>query len=135
MYNYIVNIYLDIDGVLLTKYHEPVDGVKEFLERITSTHMCFWLTTHCKDGKADKALEVLGRVYGSDVLDLARKVQPTVWQTFKTEAIDFSEDFRWLDDYVMFYEEHVLKEENVLDKLILIDLQKNPNILKQLRMF
>jgi len=53
-------------------------------------------------------------------------------ETLKTEAIDFSKDFRWLDDYVMPAERNVLIKNNAQNKLILIDLKNNPEILKKL---
>lgn len=127
-----MNIYLDIDGVLVSKYHEPVAGVVEFLEKITKEHNCFWLTTHCHDGNTSRAVSVLEKVYRESILEVANKIKPTVWQTYKTEAIDFTQDFRWLDDYVMLYEENVLKKENVLNKLILVNLSQNPNQIKNL---
>jgi len=129
-----MNIYLDIDGVLVSKYHEPVEGLKEFLERITGVHDCYWLTTHCRDGKNERAVEQLEAVYGAGILESANKIKPTAWQTFKTEAIDFSQDFRWLDDYVMLYEETILKKENAHSKLILINLQTNPKQLANLNL-
>lgn len=50
----------------------------------------------------------------------------------KTEAIDFSSDFLWLDDYAFDGEQAMLKEYGALDKLVLIDLAANPD---QLRYF
>ena len=52
-------------------------------------------------------------------------------ETLKTEAIDFSKDFRWLDDYVMPAERNVLIKNNALNKLILIDFKNNPEIFKK----
>ncbi len=119
-----MNIYLDIDGVLLTKNGRPAPGLKEFLEQIVGRHSCYWLTTHCRGG-ADRSLEIFENKVSSIVLELIKHIRPTNWKTLKTEAIDFSQDFRWFDDYVMKVELEVLKEKGVLDKLILVDLSKN----------
>lgn len=43
-----MNIYLDIDGVLITKNGQPAEYVEEFLEHIINKHNVFWLTTHCR---------------------------------------------------------------------------------------
>ena len=42
------NIYLDIDGVVITKDGKQANYLEEFLEHIVSTYDCYWLTTHCK---------------------------------------------------------------------------------------
>jgi len=55
------------------------------------------------------------------------KIQATNWDTWKTEAIDFSQDFRWLDDDVYPEELNELSKHNCQNKLISIDLQRNPN--------
>ena len=50
-----------------------------------------------------------------------KKIQPTKWNTWKTEAIDFNKDFRWLDDLIFPEENRILKENNADNKLILIE--------------
>ena len=46
-----MNIYLDIDGVLLTKKGEPVFYIEKFLKIITDNCVVHWLTTHCRGGE------------------------------------------------------------------------------------
>ncbi|MBU0458469.1 hypothetical protein KKF03_03390, partial [Patescibacteria group bacterium] len=58
--------------------------------------------------------------------------KPTTWNTWKTEAIDFSQDFLWFDDYIFAEEKEVLKENNALDKWIEVDLAKDPDILENI---
>ena len=50
-----MNIYIDIDGVLLTKKQELPNDSLEFIDFITKNYDCFWLTTHCRTGE-NKAL-------------------------------------------------------------------------------
>ena len=50
----------------------------------------------------------------------------------KTEGIDFSEPFLWLDDDLCPEEEAALKENQALDNFIMVDLYKNPNQLKDI---
>ena len=48
----------------------------------------------------------------------------------KTDGINFSEKFIWLDDDLWEDELTVLEQHNAIDNFILIDLKKNPNQLK-----
>lgn len=125
-----MNIYIDIDGVLL---HDSLrnngklaEGAKELLEFLTSNHTCYWLTTHCRGGE-NRAVQRLRHLLPVELLE---KIQPTDWGSWKTEAIDFSQDFRWLDDDVYDHEHKTLDANGCREKLILIDLQSNPNQLK-----
>lgn len=43
-----MNIYLDIDGVILANDKQPALHAKEFLKYITDNYPTYWLTTHCK---------------------------------------------------------------------------------------
>lgn len=125
-----MNIYLDIDGVLLKKDGEPSDGVLEFLKYVTDNHSVYWLTTHCRGGE-NNAVEYLLRALPAESREYLDKIIPTDWQTLKTEAIDFSQDFRWFDDYSMQAELNVLAENNAKDKLVLVDLKSAPDKLNQ----
>src|SRR5688500_1161256 len=115
-------LYLDIDGVLLTvKQTKSADHSKEFIEYVVGNFECYWLTTHCK-GDANNALQYLSRYFDGQTIQILKQVLPTNWETLKTEAIDFSHDFLWLEDYPFNSEKEVLKANNKLDSLILIDL-------------
>jgi hypothetical protein len=50
-----------------------------------------------------------------EVLD---KIKPTDWGSWKTDAIDFTQDFRWIDDDVYEPERKALSDHNASDKLI-----------------
>lgn len=58
-----------------------------------------------------------------------------MWGALKTDAIDFSSEFIWLDDYIMNAELAVLKENGCADSVYRIDLERENlyNILKQIR--
>jgi len=47
--------------------------------------------------------------------------------TWKTEAINFNEDFRWLDDDVYQKEYDDLEKHDRRKNLILVNLEDNPN--------
>lgn len=129
-----MNIYLDIDGVLihdsLSQNGLPVNHALEFLKFATSKHTCFWLSTHCHDGENHAPEFILERLPESKIyLD---KIIPTDWGTWKTDAIDFNQDFRWIDDDVYEEELNVLSKHGCSEKLVVINLQENPNQLKEL---
>jgi len=115
-------LYLDIDGVLLTvKQTRPADHSTAFIEFITENFECYWLTTHCK-GDARNAIKYLTPYFDEQTLQLLRQVKPANWGTLKTEAIDFSHDFFWLEDYPFNAEKEVLIKNNRLGCLVVVDL-------------
>jgi hypothetical protein len=126
------NIYLDIDGVILTRQGKPALHAEEFIEYITTHFQVFWLTTHCK-GNPKTAVQYLSKHFGSQTLEHLSKIQPTVWKTLKTEAIDFKSDFFWLEDQPFSSEIKVLELHSALPNLITIDLTQHFNILQHLK--
>lgn len=122
----IKKLYLDIDGVLITSKNQSVpDGIEEFVRFITSNFDCYWLTTHCK-GNTDNCIRYLKPYFSGNVLELLAMIKPTDWNTLKTEAINLSEPFVWLDDYPMISEKKVLEAAGKSDCLISVNL-KNPD--------
>lgn len=125
-----MNIYLDIDGVLITKKGTEANHLAYFLEGATTWHTCYFLSTHCK-GDTTHAMDYLSQVVSNDALELLKRIEPTNWTTLKTEAIDFSTPFIWLDDYAFHAEREVLAEHDALRQLIMVDLEKEPDQLLQ----
>ncbi len=130
-----MNIYLDIDGVLLTDSlsdrGNPTPHSLELLNTITDHHTVYWLTTHCHGGE-NRAPELLYPKFPPEAKAYIDKILPTDWGTWKTDAIDFSEDFLWLDDDVYGTEYTALAKHNCSEKLIKINLQENPEQLKDI---
>ena len=124
-----MNIYLDIEGVLTDRQGRAANFVVDFLKYFTENHKVFWLTTHCRGGESNVLMHLQDRL-PAEALQYLEKIQPTNWQTLKTEAIDFTQDFRWFDDHAFSSEEKILKQNNAEDKLVLVDLNANPNQLK-----
>lgn len=115
-------IYIDIDGVLLTKRNpRPAEGAADFITFIIHHFECFWLTTHCK-GSSQTALNYLRPYFSQETIQLLHGCKPTNWDTLKTEAIDFEADFYWLEDSPMNAEIEKLKSNGKLDRLIMVDL-------------
>ena len=117
-----MNLYLDIDGVLLDYNTDAyAKGAIELIEYVTSEFDCYWLTTHCK-GDSMPAIEYLSGYFPPDVIEKLRKVKPTYWEDLKTEGIDFDRNFIWLDDYPFQAEQEVLKNFGVSESLYRVDL-------------
>ena len=126
-----MKLYLDIDGVLLTtKNTQPAEYASEFINYIVDHFDCYWLTTHCK-GDTHNTIEYLSRYFSSTLIEKMKNIKPSFWETLKTEAIDLSEEFIWLDDYPFIAEKEILKVHNCENKLIIVNLN-NPNELKRI---
>jgi len=124
-----MNIYLDIDGVLITKDGQPANYVGEFLEYMVSNHDVYWLTTHCQ-GDNRQVIRYLANKLPKECFQFLDKIQPTSWKTLKTEAIDYTKEFLWFDDYIMQSEINILEQNNVLRSFVQIDLKNEPDKLK-----
>jgi hypothetical protein len=123
-------LYLDIDGVLLTNKHtKPADDSSLFIEYIVDKFDCFWLTTHCK-GDAENAIKYLAGYFDEKILKVLTEIKATNWTTLKTEAIVFSHEFVWIEDYPFKSEKEVLLSYNRLGSLVLVDLN-NRNELRR----
>ena len=135
------NIYLDIDGTILLddleNFGRGALGLSWFLSYLGNLQAdgvlkVYWLTTHCRDGSDERVLSYLKpklEPHDYDMI-LRMNIQPTVWNKLKTEAIDFSMDFLWLDDDATLKEREVLRTHNAEHKLIEMDLQKDKYQLK-----
>lgn len=125
------NLYLDIDGVLLKKDGTPAEHLVSFLKYATENFNCFWLTTHCDGDTTAPFLYLVGKV-PQEAVPYLEKIKPAKWRLWKTEGIDFTQDFIWLDDTPFEGERKSLEERGVPEKLIVIDLKSNPDQLQDL---
>jgi len=122
-----VKIYLDIDGVLLTRDHKIPKYGEEFIQYLISHHECYWLTTHCRGG-VNGAIKYLSQFYSGTALAKLKQVKETDWMDLKTEAIDFSSKFIWLDDFPFESEKKVLNKYSRIDSLIVVDLKRESEL-------
>ncbi len=124
-----MNIYLDIDGTLIHEnFAEPkaAAGLKELLVALRP-HQTFWLTTHCRDGNSERPRAILKRFVGPELHADIDRIKPTVWDVMKTEGIDWSKDFIWLDNDISPYEWGQLEQGSEYQYAIEINLRANPN--------
>ena len=122
-------LYLDIDGTLLVR-GAPAQGLTEFLRFATENFDCYWLSTHCYGDTRTVFLYLVGRA-PEEALPYIEKFKATKWESWKTEAIDFSSLFVWLDDNLFEMEREALVEHNALGSFIPMDLAANPNQLSE----
>ena len=128
-----MNIYLDIDGVLLANESNAANYADEFLKAIIEKYpeSTYWLTTHNWKGE-NRAKEVLAPHLKPETVDLLDRVKPSEWKDLKTDAIDFDQDFLWFDDDLWPNELNVLERHEALQNFMMVDLQKDPDMLKKL---
>lgn len=108
-----------------------MDIGNEFIEFAVSNFSCYWLTTHCR-GDNHHAIDYLSNYYPPSVIALLKEVRSARWNSLKTEAIDFTQPFVWLDDYVFPSETDVLRRNKAEKSLILVNLGV-PNELRKNR--
>ena len=126
-----MNVYLDIDGVLLANENNAALYADELLQAVLKEYpdTTYWLTTH--DWKDENNIsETLAPYLKPETVKLLDKIKSTIWNELKTEGIDFSKKFLWLDDDLWAEELDILKKHNATDNFILIDLHKDPHQLK-----
>ena len=126
-----MNIYLDIDGVILANDKQSAKYAKEFLKFLTDNYNVYWLTTHCK-GDATYTLNLIKRFFDLETFGFLKKIKPTNWNISKTEAIDFNAPFLWFDDFIFDFEKEDLIKHDALKNWMEVDLSKNVNQLKDI---
>lgn len=125
-----MRLYLDIDGTLIRR-GVPAEGVSEFLAFATERFDCYWLSTHCRGDAKAVFLYLVGKL-PEEAMSYIGKIKATSWDAIKTEAIDFSGPFFWLDDNLFDAERRALEEHGALDRHIRVDLVADPRRLLHL---
>jgi hypothetical protein len=136
-------LYIDIDGVLLRRRHagmfdafELAPGCLEFLEWATARFRCRWLSARSRRGWPDgtrRAFRSAGATLTDPrwaVLDL---IEPALWTLSKTEAIDLTSDFWWIDDDPSEGDRNWLRAHNCEHRLVEVSADDNPDALRVAR--
>lgn len=116
-----IRLYLDIDGVLLTKKLQVPEGAQSLIAFAVKHFDCYWLTTHCRHG-ANKSIPYLAQFYPTSTIELLKQVKANDWMDLKTEGIRKGSDFIWLEDAPFEAERRVLEEWNKTESLWTVDL-------------
>ena len=125
------NVYIDIDGVILTKGVVPALHLDKFLKYVLDKYSVFWLTSRCH-GDSKYTLSYLSKFFPEETVNLFKQIKPTNFQVDKTEAIDFNKRFFWLDNEIFESEKTTLIKNGKYDSWIEVDLIKDPNHLMHL---
>lgn len=125
------NLYLDIDGVVLTRGGMASAHLDNFLKYVLVNYNVYWLSTRCK-GNSKYTVTYLSKFVDESTVKLLRMVRATDFRLDKTEAIDFRKEFFWLDDDLFDSEIKVLEKYNELHSWIKINLVDNPDQLRDL---
>jgi len=131
-----MNIYLNIDGTLIhedltERLGKPANGLPEFLQAIQH-HNLFWLSTHCREGDPARPIEIMKRVTDKSLHPIIESIRGTVWDTAKTQGIDWSQNFIWFDDTISEFEWSKLEQATENQQVIEMNLRDNPNQLKEI---
>ncbi len=123
-----MRLYLDIDGVLLTKRGDLANGAEAFLRWAIANHEPVWLSTRTRDGTHRGALRAFHGLLDPALIEA---VAPALWDTLKVEAL--KGDWRWLDDELLYTERNWLARNNALHRFVRINLKLAPDVLLSLR--
>lgn len=66
--------------------------------------------------------------HDKQILNKIATMKPTNWITLKTEGIDFTSDFYWINDYPFCSEIKVFEKKNCSNRLIVADLNNNAEL-------
>jgi len=80
----LLRLYLDIDGVLLTKRGNLAQGAETFLRWAIGNHEPFWNSTRTRDGSTRGAHRAFHNMLD---MELIEAIRPTRWETLKTEPL------------------------------------------------
>lgn len=127
----LTTIYLDIDGTILNKDGQPAHASEEFIIYCVTHFDTYWLTTHCK-GDAEVTFKHIKRYFPDSLHPYLRRIKSTNWGAEKTDALDFSKEFIWFDDYLMHSELKVLEDKHAESKHIMINLEENAYQLEEM---
>lgn len=122
-----LNIYLDIDGVLLSSEGRAASYADDFIRLVLSRwpDSTYWLTTHYWRGQ-NTTRQVLEPALKPATLRLLDMIKPTTWGDLKTDGINFKQPFLWFDDDLYEEEREILKHYDALECHRNINLQKDP---------
>ena len=68
------NIYLDIDGVLLSDVVSKANHSDEFIKYVVTNYPTYWLTTHCRQ-KENYTIPLLSRFFPEETMKYIHQIK------------------------------------------------------------
>ena len=127
----VIDVYLNIDGVLLDGNLRPANYSREFLKYVVPNFNTYWLSSRTKDNDFTLAKD-LSSIFEPNIIQLLSRVRPTRWSFAKTQAIDFNKPFLWFDDELVIHERMELIKNNAMGNWIEVNLARDENRLEDL---
>jgi hypothetical protein len=121
-----MNIYIDVDGVLILPDGTLAPYAEAFLTCLIAIPNChlFWLSAYDRPNTMNKAT-VLYPLLSKDLVIKLHNIQQAIWRHHKTDAINMRQRFLWYDDELFEEERSVLRHHGVLSSFRRITLQKD----------
>ncbi len=127
-----MNIYIEINGVILQEDAELAKYADQFLQSVLSKYptSTYWLLPQAETGAVTSLLE---NPYLSETTQaLLASAQLLTWDELKTEAIELDKDFLWFGNEIWPDELKLLEDKNLSQQFVLVDLHKDPDMLEKL---
>lgn len=99
---------------------------EEFVDFILQHYHCYWLSPECCQAEHETRL-YLSEFFNETIINKLMQIEPTVWNSSKTQALDFSADFVWIDSFVFDYEKEKLRQNGREHQLLLLN-PVNPDL-------
>lgn len=125
----VMNIYLEMDGVLIDKNNQLADFAEVFLQYIL-THWpdsTYWLSSHCWKGRNNTLDTLIPKLRKRRTIQLVELIKPTDWDELKTDAIDFRKAFLWFDSGLFSEEKQILEHYRALECYRKVNLVHDPS--------
>lgn len=128
-----MNIYIDLDGVLFTGAEQVANHADEFLRAILEKYPDSTYRLAARSQRDEnKAKEILVSHLKPETVALLDRIKISEWKDLKTDAIDFEQDFLWFDNELWPSELNVLEKHEVAEQFIMVNFGKDPGILQKL---
>ena len=125
-----MKLYLDVDGVILGQNHDGdivlIPDIDKILRYSKENFQCYWLTTHGRYSTED-VLSYLAPFSKDFEPSIFAHIEAVRWNVLKTEALDFSRPFIWIDDQPLQAEIQVLRKHACFGNWLFIDTFRNIN--------
>lgn len=127
-----MNIYLEIDSILLVN-GRLANHADAFLQAVMMKYpdATYWLTPNDKV-RRDEVGKLLTSQLKPETAALLDKIKVAEWNGVASDAIDFKQDFLWFGNELWQEDLKALEKHDVIERFILVDLAKEPDILEGL---